>query len=456
MNVKTDDSIDEPLPIENAELNVLFVDDEPQILNSLRRLFRKEPYALYFANSGAEALEILKQQDIDVIVSDMRMPNMDGAEFLSLAREIQPDCIRILLSGQSDFHSIIKALNNGGISRFVSKPWDDEGLKHIVYDALRIKRLQIEKNRLLDITRHQNEMLFQMNQSLEEKVKARTSELQQTADMLDESYRELKESYKNFVKLFSNIISQNPGTKEGFSQKVAELSAILAEAMNLSENDVEIIEQAGHLHELGKLVLPYHCLDKPYMELNQKERYEFSRYPIYGHTALISVDYLSEQASIILHHREAWSGKGYPDKLVGEQIPIGSRILAVATDFFMLTEGLMAKRLVSEREAIDRIKKLSGINYDPNVVLLIEEAIQRVSRRAAANEIRLSLADLKDGMVLSREVRSSRGIVLITKGSTLSARMIQKLRAMKSSDQTLQSFYIVVENKRESSRQAQS
>ncbi|WP_428243312.1 HD domain-containing phosphohydrolase [Gynuella sp.] len=447
MNVDTNTSDYEPLLTENAELNVLFVDDEPQILSSLRRLFRRETYALFFASSGAEALEIMQQQEIDVIVSDMRMPNMDGAEFLSAAREMQPDTMRILLSGQSDFQSIIKALNNGGISRFVSKPWDDDGLKNIVYDALRLKRLQIEKLRLLEITRNQNEMLFQMNHSLEEKVKARTSELQQTADMLDESYRELKESYKNFVKLFSNIINQNPGTKEGFSQKVAELSEILADSMDLPESEIEIIEQAGHLHELGKLVLPYHCLDKPYTELNQKERYEFSRYPIYGHAALISVDYLGDQANIILHHRETWNGKGYPDKLVGEQIPIGSRILAVAADFFMLTEGLMVKRLVSEKDAIDRIHKLSGINYDPNVVLLLEEAIQRVSHRAAANEIRMVLADLKEGMVLSREVRSSRGIVLITRGSTLSARMIQKLRAMKSSDQTLESFYVIANNK---------
>jgi response regulator receiver modulated metal dependent phosphohydrolase len=116
--------------------NLLFVDDEPNVLKALRRLFRGAEYQVYMAEGGADGLEILAQHPIDLIISDMRMPQMDGAEFLTRAAERWPNIVRILLTGYADIESTIAAVNKGKIYSYCSKPWEDNELKILVNNAL--------------------------------------------------------------------------------------------------------------------------------------------------------------------------------------------------------------------------------------------------------------------------------------------------------------------------------
>jgi response regulator RpfG family c-di-GMP phosphodiesterase len=118
---------------------ILFVDDEVNVLNALRRLFHSEPYVTYIATSGAEGLEILQQNAVDLIVSDMRMPEMNGAEFLAQVVMKWPDTIRILLTGYSDMQSTIDAINKGRIYNYCNKPWNNEEFKLLVRNALEQK-----------------------------------------------------------------------------------------------------------------------------------------------------------------------------------------------------------------------------------------------------------------------------------------------------------------------------
>lgn len=122
---------------------VLFVDDEQRILTSMKMLFRRE-YQVFTCNSGAEALELLKQQKIDVIVSDQRMPKMTGIELLRGVREIQPQAIRLLLTGYADLNAIIGSINEGEIFRFVSKPWSNEDLKATLAKAVAAAEFEAE------------------------------------------------------------------------------------------------------------------------------------------------------------------------------------------------------------------------------------------------------------------------------------------------------------------------
>ena len=123
---------------------ILIVDDEESVLNTLKRLFRKLPYEIFSALSGQEALAILAEQSVDLIISDMRMPEMSGAEFLSLAKDKCPLTERILLTGYSDMESTVKAINDGGIFGYLSKPWDANQLLSLVESALD----QTHKNKL--------------------------------------------------------------------------------------------------------------------------------------------------------------------------------------------------------------------------------------------------------------------------------------------------------------------
>lgn len=164
--------------MEEKRYRILAVDDEVNILSSLRRLLRRENYELLTANSGEEGLRILKEEgEINLIISDQRMPGMQGVEFLKKAMELYPDTIRIILSGYTDVSAITAAINEGHIYQFILKPWNDEELKSIIRRALEQWELQMENRGLTEKIRRQNEELKILNQDLEKKVEERTEEL---------------------------------------------------------------------------------------------------------------------------------------------------------------------------------------------------------------------------------------------------------------------------------------
>lgn len=127
----------------NRKYNVLFVDDERRILTALRSIFRRE-YNVFTADGGAEALEILKSQTIDVVVSDQRMPNMLGNELLAQVHQLYPQTMRVLLTGFMDKEAIIDTINQGQIYRFVNKPWKNEEIREIIAEAALASELEIE------------------------------------------------------------------------------------------------------------------------------------------------------------------------------------------------------------------------------------------------------------------------------------------------------------------------
>ncbi len=124
---------------EGAERTLLLVDDEPGILSALRRMLRQEGYRILTANNAAEGLERLALEDIQVVISDQRMPGLSGTEFLTRVKDMHPDCLRIILSGQADMASVIEAINDGAVYKFLTKPWDDEKLRERIREAFRFQ-----------------------------------------------------------------------------------------------------------------------------------------------------------------------------------------------------------------------------------------------------------------------------------------------------------------------------
>ena len=157
--------------------SVLCVDDEKNILNSLRRLLRQENYNLLTASSGAEGLKLLEETHVQLVISDQRMPEMSGVDFLSQVREKYPEIIRIILSGYTDVNSITDAINKGHIYKFLLKPWDEQNLFLEIRQALQKYDLIEDNQRLHQQVLRQNEELKRMNENLEQIVAARTSEL---------------------------------------------------------------------------------------------------------------------------------------------------------------------------------------------------------------------------------------------------------------------------------------
>ncbi|NOZ25840.1 MAG: response regulator [Nitrospirae bacterium] len=137
------------------EDSILLVDDEPNIISSLKRVLMDEPYRVYSAGNGADALDILKEQRIKVVVSDERMPGMSGSEFLSVVRNRFPMVVRIVLTGHASIEAAMNAVNNGEIYRFFTKPWRDVELKLSIRSAIEKYDLEAENRRLLSIVRTQ-------------------------------------------------------------------------------------------------------------------------------------------------------------------------------------------------------------------------------------------------------------------------------------------------------------
>lgn len=244
---------------ETAAPVVLFVDDEPSILSALRRLVRPQGYRVLLASGGAAGLELLAQEPVDVVVSDMRMPEMDGAVFLEQVRERWPAVGRILLTGYADIQATVAAVNRGQIQRHIAKPWDDRELLMAIDDALSRRRLEVENRALLQLTKAQNAELQSLNADLSQRVRARTMELEQVNAMLEKSFEQVKETFLLSIQVFSGLMELREGGLAGYSRQVADLARRTARRMGLGPRVEEDVHSAGLLHEIGKLGFPTRC-----------------------------------------------------------------------------------------------------------------------------------------------------------------------------------------------------
>lgn len=166
------------------ERTLLLVDDEENILSALVRLLRRDAYTILRANSGKAGLELLAQHKVGVIISDQRMPEMTGVEFLSRVRELYPDTVRILLSGYTELNSVTDAINRGAVYKFLTKPWEDDLLRANVEEAFHHYEMKIENTRLGMELQQANDKLREINHDLEQRVEKKTREVMRNLDVL--------------------------------------------------------------------------------------------------------------------------------------------------------------------------------------------------------------------------------------------------------------------------------
>lgn len=164
---------------------LLLVDDEPNIINALKRTLRRDGYSIFTANGAEEALNLLADQKVALIISDQRMPQMSGVEFLRKVKELYPKTVRLVLSGFTDLESVTSAINEGAIYRFMTKPWDDELLRKNVREAFEYHEMEQENQRLTRELQHSNNELSRLNQSLEQQVMQKTREIVHNVKMLE-------------------------------------------------------------------------------------------------------------------------------------------------------------------------------------------------------------------------------------------------------------------------------
>jgi response regulator RpfG family c-di-GMP phosphodiesterase len=419
---------------------VLMVDDEPSVLSALRRVFRAQGIQTLQATSGAEGLVLLAANRVDMVISDMRMPEMDGARFLERVKEHDRSIVRILLTGYADMSSTVAAINKGAIHRFIAKPWDDNDLVLAVREALVRRGLEQKNAELTELTKRQNEQLRDANQTLESRVEARTVELQQINGMLDAAYDDLNNTFVHAVNVFSSLLEMRGG-QSGHSRRVAEISRETAKRLAMSDREIRDVYLAALVHDIGTIGFPDAMLGKAISAFTADEHQRYRRHTIDGETALMAMTQLQAVARIVRQHHERPDGKGFPDGLTGPDIVPGARIVAAASGLDDLLQGNMGL----QRYTMENAKKMlvGGIDthYDRTVIETMVQVVDDMAKAAKA-DLHLDVRELRPGMVLARAMVSSKGTTLLAAGHVFDERMVRQVQEFSARESIRMSLWV--------------
>jgi response regulator RpfG family c-di-GMP phosphodiesterase len=416
-------------PVEEKahQYTILCVDDEANILSALRRLLRPHGFQVIVVESGQAGLTVLETTPVDLVISDMRMPEMDGSKFLEHVRQRWPDTMRLLLTGYADVASIIEAINRGEIYRYITKPWDDHDLVLIVQQALERKTLEREKKRLEAQVLLHNEELKSLNADLEVKVQARTAELQAANG-------KLKKNYLNTIKVFSNLMELRGGNLSGHSRLVADLARRTGMSMGLPEAAQQELFVAGLLHDIGQIGLSDEVLSKPVGRMSESELSLYRRHPVWGEQALMSQDDMYGVAALIRSHHERYDGLGFPDGLAGEAISTAASILMVVEAYLDLQAGNLSQAKLSSSDARSMIARGRGTQFNPEVVDIFLQVTVNAAPVAEVPAIMLKTHQLVPGMVMAKDLRTHDGIILLSTDHVLTEKLIRLLQQRESRD----------------------
>ena len=300
---------------------VLFLDDEPAILDALRRLFIDDRVAVLTSTRGTDALNKLENNEISVLVSDNLMPGMRGVEFLQRARRLSPDTVRIMLTGRADLEAALDAINKGEVYKFITKPWVDDELRTTVlhsisrYETVRSLRCADEHS------------LYSIGQTIE-----------------------LKDPYT-----------------KGHCDRVAEYAVAIAEMMGLEKGLRESIRRGSWLHDCGKIGVPEAILNFT-GPLTEEQMGKVRNHPAWGAEVARLAHLPDTVVNVILYHHERFDGKGYPSGLKAEEIPLEARVVHVVDIYDALTSDRAYRGRLSRDMALKTLMDNRGTCSDPYIV----------------------------------------------------------------------------------------
>ncbi len=296
---------------------IMVVDDERMITTTLSTMFKlmlKEKVIVYNDVEQALASNEIASRSVDLIISDFMMPKMNGLEFLKNVREKSPNTVTILLTGYADKENAIKSINEVGLYYYLEKPWDNNDLIKVVKNGL-------EKKELEDVLKKKYLELEESN-----------DEIKRLYELLKRDYNTETENTKNLIITLANVIEAKDKYTDGHTRRVAAISRMLGIRMGLNEEQLNNLEIAGLIHDIGKVGVPESILNKP-GRLTEDEFDIIKKHSEIGETILKPLSSLKECLVPVRHHHEKLNGTGYPDQLKDAEITIETRVLAVSDIF---------------------------------------------------------------------------------------------------------------------------
>jgi response regulator RpfG family c-di-GMP phosphodiesterase len=470
---------------------VFLIDDEESIVRSLQRLFRKEGYEILTATNGPEGLDLLKkvEKPVSLFISDQRMPEMTGAEFLEKARSIFPEAMRFLLTGYSSMDAVVDAINKGAIHRYINKPWDDNDLLSQVHQALEQYELILENKRLQALTQKQNQELKDLNKNLEGIIDERTKEVQRKNEVLLQLNKDLVSSLHNSVRSFASLTEMFAPSLAVHGRRVSHLAREIALHMALSEKEIINIEIAALLHDMGKLGMPPKLMNGNHEILSHKdetlyrrhpklaessqgkwtaeEEALYKRHPEEGQNIVRLIKNLDHVGLLIRSHHERFDGNGYPDRLSDEMIPFGSKIIAVADAWdkalnfkdesqYVIDEYLkgnpagrndMSHEELLHLAAVDMLKKNAFVRFDPDIIKVFLNLIKTKDAKEQHSNWLVSIDELEVDMVLAMTLYTGNGRFLLPQKTVLNKDHIAKLKIIHKTDPITEKIQVEKEKK---------
>jgi response regulator RpfG family c-di-GMP phosphodiesterase len=398
--------------------SILIVDDEPVVLSALKETLERERFHVVACASPLKALSIIAEQDFSVIISDQKMPEMLGLDFLVASREHRPNASRILITAVLSLPTIVDAINKGEIFRFVAKPWLREELIATVRNAIQRHDLITHNEALQAETARLNQDLSAANGSL----KIQVEDLERQRQQLDAANGELNSRFEHSLELCRRILTAYDPILGNQAKVLVEFANQMAETEHFTAAERHALRSAAWLCDLGLIGIPRELLRsfrQKSQELTPRERAMLTHHPIYSQTLAALVDPRPDVGETIRHHHEHFDGTGYPDGLAGKSIPWTARCLAVAVGF--VESGLR------QQAATNEVIAQAGVLYDPEAVRLFLKVTHLVNLPRQVREILLE--ELEPGMVLASGIYSPHGLLLVGEGQTLGPGMIAKINS---------------------------
>lgn len=395
---------------------VLVVDEDEDARLALTLLSRREGYRTLTAVDAKEALGHLERERIAVVITEQRLPGLTGIEFLRSARDRWPDTVRILLTAYSDTATAIASINEAHVFRYMTKPWNQTEMRSVIRDSVRFHELQRDNRRLYELTVSQALQLRTLNEELEVKVARHSTEIESKNSEIEDHLLEV-------IRLLVSVQDLRQCAEDGNCQRMAEAARWLAEAFRLSPVEQRDVEIAATLHNIGKLGLPDRVLHQETPSLAREDQELLRQSALRGEALLASIPRLSAAARLVRHQGEWYNGQGYPDGLSGEAIPLGARIIAVVSSYLQLGE---------DREVL---LQNAGHRYDPRVIQEFLRHLDEKQQAAQAGaEVRVAPTELREGMVLTRDLYTARGLLLATSGKTVDQPTLNKIHDFSRAD----------------------
>jgi putative nucleotidyltransferase with HDIG domain len=325
---------------------ILVVDDEESIREVVCSMLQNASYRCHQASSGVEALSILHEDsNFQLVLSDLMMPELDGMGLLEIVKQQHNEVPVVMVTAVHDISVALASIRYGAYD-YLLKPFEREQLLAVVQRALEANRLRVE-NRI-----HQS--------NLEALVSLRTKELRDTI-------AELEHSYDVTLEALGDALDLKDAETVGHSKRVTAFTIQIARSMGLAPAVIRTLARGAFLHDIGKMAIPDAILRKP-LRLTEDESALMKEHSYLGYRMLKKISFLDEAADIVYAHQEHWDGSGYPRGLKGEEIPLGSRIFAVADTLDAITSDRPYRPARSVEAACKEITNWSGRQFDPHVV----------------------------------------------------------------------------------------